>query len=302
MSAWDPRDPRVVAWIEQAVGSGARVVSVEEMPTSATAKHAITVESRRSIVELILRRYHDPDRLGIDPWYDPGNEVKALELLAESVVPAPLLVAADLGAEICDVPALLETRVPGEQAWQPDDLDAYLTGAAEVLVQLHAFAPDGLLELPPYRPYFSDDPPPHPPAPTCSAHRRMWERAVAVAQSVWPATPIRFIHRDYHPGNALWDGAGVHGVVDWATAARGPAGIDLGRMRQNLAGWHGTAVADAFTVRYVEAGGDPAGRDPFWDLVDAVDSVAYMDEPEAPGDGNVDLFEDYVAAVCAELR
>ena len=51
----------------------------------------------------------------------------------------------------------------------------------------------------------------------------------------------------------------------------------------------------------MEAGGDPSVRTPFWDLLDAADSVAFMDQPAAPGEGDVDRFEDYVAAVVAEL-
>lgn len=77
----------------------------------------------------------------------------------------------------------------------------------------------------------------------------MWERVFSLFGSSWPAARVRFIHRDYHPGNALWDGSGG-GVVDWATAARGPAGIDLARMRQNLAAHHGTGAADRFSLRY----------------------------------------------------
>ncbi len=300
MTTWAPKDPDVVRWIERAIGAGARLLSVEPMRTSSTQKHAIRVEQEGSILELVLRRYHDPERLGIDPFYDPLTEARALRLLEGSAVPAPRLVSADLDAEIFDVPTLLETRVPGEQAWQPDDLDEYLASSAEVLVALHAFAPAGMADLPPYRPYLTDDPPLGSPVPLWSARRQMWERIFDVVTSAWPTAPVRFIHRDYHPGNALWDGEGVYGVVDWATAARGPAGIDLGRMRQNLAGWHGADVADAFTDRYIAAGGDPAARDPFWDLLDAADSVAYMDEPRAPGDGDVGRFEEYVARVFEE--
>ncbi len=301
MTGWDATDPGVVAWIERSVGEGARLLSAEPMATSSTEKHVISVSYGGSEIELVLRRYHDRERPVTD-CYDPAIEARALLLLERTEVPAPRLLAADLEAEICDVPALLETRVPGEQAWQPDDLDAYLSNAAEVLVVLHAVDPHAAAEpFPPYRSYVSDDyPPPGPSVPAWSEHQRMWERVFAIAASARPETPIRFIHRDYHPGNALWDGAGVNGVVDWATAACGPAGIDLARMRQNLAGWHGTAIADVFTDRYIEAGGDPTARDPFWDLLDAVDSVAYMDEPDAPGDGDVALFEDYVARVLAE--
>ena len=154
--------------------------------------------------------------------------------------------------------------------------------------------------MPAYRPYFTAAVT-GPPIPAWSTRRSMWERVFARIDPVRPASPARFIHRDYHPGNALWDGERVTGIVDWATAAAGPAGIDLARMRQNLAGWHGRAVADRFTAWYVRAGGDPAARDPFWDLLDAADSVAFVEEPGAPGEGDVEGFEDYVASVLAEL-
>ncbi len=299
MTDWEPHDPAVVAWIERAVGHGSRLVSAARMPASSTEKHLIRVEREDgSRMDLVLRRFHDPERLGIDPWYVAANEARALELLGGTRVPAPHLVAADTQAEVCDVPALLESWVPGEQAWDPSDLDGYLRGAAEVLVAIHDLAVPSA--MPAYRPYFTAAVT-GPPIPAWSTRRSMWERVFARIDPVRPASPARFIHRDYHPGNALWDGERVTGIVDWATAAAGPAGIDLARMRQNLAGWHGRAVADRFTAWYVRAGGDPAARDPFWDLLDAADSVAFVEEPGAPGEGDVEGFEDYVASVLAEL-
>lgn len=241
MTEWEPSDPLVLEWIQDAVGRSAHVVRVERMAPSSTQKHAIDVRRADGAIErLVLRRYHDAERMASERWYDPVSEARVLELLESTPVAAPKLFAKDLGAEICDVPALLESWVPGEQAWDPADLDLYLTRSAE-------------------------------------------------------------IHRDYPPGDVLWDSERVGGVVDRATAARGPAGVDLARMRQNLAAWHGKAAADRFTERYVEAGGDPAARHPFWDLLDASDSVADTDEPGAPGEGDVALFEDYVASVAAEL-
>ena len=47
-----------------------------------------------------------------------------------------------------------------------------------------------------------------------------------------------FIHRDYHPGNTLWTGGRLTGVVDWIGGSWGPPSVDLGHMRVNL-----TAVA-----------------------------------------------------------
>jgi aminoglycoside phosphotransferase (APT) family kinase protein len=127
----------------------------------------------------------------------------------------------------------------------------------------------------------------------------VWQRVAEALEAPAPDTPGRFIHRDFHPGNALWDGEAIQ-VVDWATAAIGPAGIDLARMRQNLASWHGGAAADRFLSLYVDAGGDPAVRHPYWDLLDAADLWVDRDV-EAPGDGDLGRFEDYVASVVAEL-
>jgi aminoglycoside phosphotransferase (APT) family kinase protein len=301
MTAWEPTDPSVLEWIQDAVGWGALVVNVQRMPPSPTEKHAIDVRrADGNVLRLVLRRYHDAERMSSERWYDPRSEARALELLEASPVPAPTLFAKDLDATICDVPALLESWVAGEEAWDPPDLDRYLTRSAEVLVAIHDLEPPSREDLPAYRPYVADDGPADP-VPRRSDHQRLWEAVFALIEGPWPVTPVRFIHRDYHPGNALWDGRRVSGVVDWATAARGPAGIDLARMRQNLAGWHGKEAADRFTERYVGAGGDPAARQPFWDLLDAADSVAYNDEPAAPGEGDVALFEDYVASVAAEL-
>ena len=66
-----------------------------------------------------------------------------------------------------------------------------------------------------------------------------------------------FIHRDYHPGNALAQGARVVSVVDWVTAAWGPPGIDLARMRLNLARDLDADRAERFLDAYRDAGGEP---------------------------------------------
>jgi aminoglycoside phosphotransferase (APT) family kinase protein len=273
------------------------------MRSSSTEKHLFEIErSDGRIVRAVLRRYPDVDRLAGDPWYEPANEAAALRILEPTPVPAPRLLALDDTGIACGAPALLESLVPGTAAWVLDDLEAYLVSAAERLVSIHAVAAAAASHLPAYAPYFADDPGPVRPVPRWTSRGSMWERVFSLFGSSWPAARVRFIHRDYHPGNALWDGSGG-GVVDWATAARGPAGIDLARMRQNLAAHRGTGVADRFSLRYAAAGGDPTARDPFWDLLDAADSVADLLEPGAPGDGdgNVERFEAYVASVLAEL-
>jgi Ser/Thr protein kinase RdoA (MazF antagonist) len=183
----------------------------------------------------------------------------------------------------------------------PADLDTYLASAAEVLVAIHDVAdtrPDG---LPDYVPYLvSDGIEPRPPA--WSARRQMWERGFEGLDDEPPAGASRFIHRDFHPGNVLSDGARVTAVADWPTAAWGPPGIDLARMRLNLAWSHGARVADRFRSAYqAEAGGD--GPHPYWELVDCADLLPDMTSPASEEESReLRRFERHVASIAAAFR
>src|SRR5690349_25109423 len=96
---WSPEAAPVLAWIERSVGPAARVVGVHELPASATEKHRIEVAcGDGSTAHLVLRRYHDAERLANDPWYVPAHEALALRLLTDTAVPAPRLYGADLEA------------------------------------------------------------------------------------------------------------------------------------------------------------------------------------------------------------
>jgi aminoglycoside phosphotransferase (APT) family kinase protein len=283
--------PDILAWVQAAVGSGARVLTIDPLPPSSTEQHVVVLATPTGSVRVVTRRYHDRDRLAGDFAYDPSNEAAALALLAPTDVPAPRLLAADLGGAVSGAPLLLESWVGGDPAWQPADLDAYLSTAAEVLVRIHAVP---LSEPPPvmaYRPYRE--------TALATTRSELWDRVLEAIARPAPAGSAGFIHRDYHPGNALWDGGSVN-IVDWSTAAAGPRGIDLARMRQNLAGWHGRETADRFVELYVAAGGDPDARHPYWDLLDAADLLDDEDL-EAPGDGKLERFEDYVQGVLVEL-
>ena len=63
----NPLSPAMRAWIERA--AGAPVIAVESLPPSSTRKCRITVAREDGHRELLLlRRYHDAERLGRDPW------------------------------------------------------------------------------------------------------------------------------------------------------------------------------------------------------------------------------------------
>ena len=290
--------PQIIAWIERSLGPGASVVRVEAMPVALTDNHLVEVVLEDgSTRRVVLRRYHNAQRLAHDRWYNPANEARALRLLAGTAVPSPQLHATDLEGAVCEVPALLESWLPGSPEWYPADIDVYLAQAAEVLVVIHAVSLPSGTELPRYAPYQSQ----RTRSPAFTTRPGLWERVAAVLDAPRPADRETFIHRDYHPGNVLWDGTRVTGVVDWPTAALGPPGIDLARMRLNLAFFHGGGCADRFVTAYVGAGGDRSARNPYWDLLDAADVVPDLSPPE-PGAGGLAQFEDYVESVLGEVR
>jgi hypothetical protein len=80
------------------------------------------------------------------------------------------------------------------------------------------------------------------------------------------------------PGNVLWSGSRIVGVVDWATSSRGDPGADIGHCRANLTEF-GLATPDVFLDLCRQAG-VCTDYDPYWDLAAAVDVGHWADEPE----------------------
>ena len=131
------------------------------------------------------------------------------------------------------------------------------------LAEIHAVDPAG---IPPYRRYYE---PERLAVPSWAADRGVWERAIALAHEPPPVLPERFIHRDFHPGNTLWEGAELTGVVDWTTGSRGPGAVDLGHLRWNLVVDYGQRVADALLPH--------PEHHPYYDVVTALDVLPDLD-------------------------
>jgi aminoglycoside phosphotransferase (APT) family kinase protein len=249
---------------------------------------------------LVLRRYVDARRLAEDPWYRPEHEATALQIVAEAGLLAPRLIAEDTEARRCDVPAILETRLPGRpRRRRPSDLDGYLRRAAEALHSIHAVDPRLATALPPYEPY---EPPQTLRIPEWSIRPALWDRVLEILSGPVPSYEVSFIHRDFHPGNIVSSRDRVIGVVDWLTACRGPRSVDLARMRLNLAADFGMDAADRFLDLYRERAGPSWSHHPYWDLLDAVDSA--QDEPRPRTERQAeawDRFERWVEAAASEL-
>jgi aminoglycoside phosphotransferase (APT) family kinase protein len=263
-------------WAQEA--AGARIVAALPLESQWLANHLLVLGDGR---ELVLRRWARPGWELDDPDLTAAREVLVLERLADTPVPAPELVASDPDGAACDVPALLLTRLPGAVYQGRPPVGPLVTTLAEI----HAVDPGG---IPPYRRYHEPDRLRMPP---WASDRTVWEDAIALAHEPPPALPERFIHRDFHPGNTLWDGAELTGVVDWTTGSRGPGAVDLGHLRWNLVVDYGQRVADALLPH--------DEHHPYYDIVTALDVLD--DLPADTPHAELVRLEEHVARALAEL-
>jgi aminoglycoside phosphotransferase (APT) family kinase protein len=288
-----------LAWAAAAFGPGARVIGARPLASAWLANHAVDVAAGDGTVHrLVLRRWARPGWDEEDPDFTAAREAAVLELLAPTPVPAPALVAADPDAEICDVPALLETRLPGGPPDLGGDPGPLVEGLAAALPPIHAVAVPGAGSGP-VRPYHRFHEPEGLVPPAWSARPDLWARAFAVAAGPPPAGRPCFIHRDYHPANTLWTGGRLTGVVDWVGGSWGPPSVDLGHMRVNLAWDLDLAVADRFLAAHRALTG--FDHHPYWDVACAVDVVPELRSDDPPPDPTLQRMEELVAAALARL-
>ncbi|MGW0421059.1 alpha/beta fold hydrolase [Streptomyces sp. NPDC003015] len=218
--------------------------------------------------ELVLRsfvkpffRHHAPGLL--------GREASVLALLADAEgVPAPEPVAVDAAAEQCDHPSLLMSRLPGRVRVDEEDLERRLDLLAAQLVRIHRVVPEERPRT--YQAWTW-------PEKVQGVRGPLWERAVDVIRQDPPPYEGCFLHRDFHPGNVLFTGAGaglrVRGVVDWVETSWGPADLDVAHCSTALALLHGPEHGLAFRQRYEAHGGHRLADGPdhlYWRLLDAL--------------------------------
>lgn len=255
---------QAIHWVEQAVGHGARVTSVSRLSGGdSSALHALTVVRGGQPQRLVLRRFVRADWLAEEPDL-AAHEAAALRLLEGAAVPAPRVIAVDEDGATSGGPSVLMTRLPGRTVLAPSDMESWLAQMAAILPHIHSVqpAPDSLPWT--YEPY-NDVPALR--VPVWARRQGEWERALAVARSPAPPSAEHLIHRDYHAANVLWSRGGITGIVDWVNACRGPAGVDIGHCRRNLALLHSVAIAD----RFLDYCLGWAAYDPYWDILTLTD-------------------------------
>lgn len=268
-------------WAASQLGPGSEIVSIDPLPGGRWhVSHVLHIAgSGGATYDLILRRWARPGWDQLDPDFDAAREASVLQLLERTPVPAPMLVAADPDPRWCDAPTLLITRLAGGSPPSPTDLDGYLQQLAHALAAIHAVDDSDARRLPAYRPWTdvaTID------VPEWAATSEPWRHVFDTVRTAPPRSAYAFIHRDYHPGNTLWIGERLTGIVDWSTGSWGPISVDLAHMRWNLALELGPQAPDRFLAAYRRATGRRIEHSPYWDMVEVADAFgAGADRPPA---------------------
>ncbi|GFE19239.1 hypothetical protein Sgleb_72860 [Streptomyces glebosus] len=248
--------PLTLAWVSRHLEVGERIVRTEALHGGITAEMwRLTIGTRDGGTrDLVLRSFVDPFSVGhAEDWLT--REAGALALLTGTGVPAPGLVAVDPTAAHCEYPSLLMTHLAGRTVLDDEGLETRVPLLARQLVAIHALRP---AERP--REYVALTTADTVVVPK-GADAAAWAAAIDVIRRPAPPYEGRFLHRDFQPGNVLFDvpprpaGARITGVVDWAATSWGPADLDVAHCSTNLALLHGPAWGLRFAEAYEEAGG-----------------------------------------------
>ncbi|MFF1651420.1 phosphotransferase family protein [Streptomyces sp. NPDC058240] len=249
--------PLTLAWVSRHLEVGERIVRTEALHGGITAEmRRLTIGTRDGGTRhLVLRSFVDPFSVGqAEEWLN--REAGALTLLARTGVPAPGLVAFDPTAAHCEYPSLLMTHLAGRTVLDDEGLEVRVPLLACQLVAIHALRP---AERP--REYVALTTADTVVVPK-GADAAAWAAAIDVIRKPAPPYEGRFLHRDFQPGNVLFDvpppspaGPRIAGVVDWAATSWGPADLDVAHCSTNLALLHGPAWGLRFAEAYEEAGG-----------------------------------------------
>lgn len=269
-------DRRALDWVIAAVRPGTEVAGAKLLQGGVSSvMHAVTLRSGEERLEVVLRRITDRDWLREEPDV-VRHEADSLRVAAALGVETPQLLAFDETGDACGAPAVAMTRLAGAVVLQPEDMEQWLGGLAEALARVHGAPQPAPGHRWRYRAY---EEPAAQRTPAWSAVPEAWAAGIAAVQGPRPAFEPRFIHRDYHPANVLWQDGKVSGVVDWVNGCLGPVGADIGHCRINLALLHGIEAADRFLTLYrkhAAAAGTPLAYDPHWDIQSLLD----MGEPD----------------------
>ncbi len=258
------------AWVDRWLPAGQHVAGAERLRGGWTSEmRRLRVAGPGEPRPLVLRSFVRPFFVR----HAQGlltREADVLRLLAGTDVPAATLHAVDATAAHCDHPSLLMSLLPGAVTVSDEGAAERTVPLARDLARIHrVWVPDAARP----RAYQAWAAPERVRIPEATARPELWARAVDVIRRDPPAYEGRFLHRDFHPGNVLFDDGRITGVVDWVETSWGPADLDVAHCSTALALLHGVPAAWELAGHYAAAGGTLAadrGDQLYWRVLDAL--------------------------------
>lgn len=260
---------RLTSWVARGTGAAEVIATGRLGGSSSGSIHSLQLTTRSGLEQQLVAKVFDRPGLSEKQAAEHVNgEATNLQLARSAHLPAPDPLIWDATAASIGAPVIVMSRLPGIPLPRPtvDGWIEGLAGALDAIAEADVRADDlraveswrdPMLE----RPGWFDD-------------ASLWDECVCRVEEPLPLSADRFIHRDFHTLNVLWDGDRVSGVVDWVHACRGPVDYDIASCRVNIALTAGLAAADRFT----EALGDIGrGYDRAWDLDKALSLCAYVE-------------------------
>lgn len=271
----------VLSWVAGALG----VPGVTAAPLGDGGPWLVTADpgGRRAVLAL-----GDPGDHAVRQRF--ATEAAALELAARHAVPAPRPIAADLDATTTGELALLTSFLPGSSRIPAAADERRLRELGAGVAQIHRVTTDPTAALP--RRTMSLEGLDLSIAPPSRATERLLAQAHdAVRTRGAPEEPAVLVHGDLWQGNTMWDAERYVAAVDWDYAGIGPAGVDLGSLRCDVALFFDVPAADVVLEGWRGAADAPDIDVAWWDVVAALstppDLVAWL--PNLHAQGRTDL-------------
>lgn len=254
---------RARAWVLSRVAGATAVRDDVRLTGGLSADTRLLVVERggEPPLEVVLKRFVERSDGSRAAW-----EAETLGALADFALPygvARVLGRDDDGTE-CDVPALLTSRLPGRIAIGRESWEPRVRALGEALAAFHTLRVRCPASLPDYLAGSKRD------LPTPD------DASLPDWNAVWRYVEANdfggdeLLHGDYHLGNALFERERLTGVVDWASARRGPHEVEVGYCRVDLSMLFGGDAPEQFLAAYQERAERGVENVSRWDLAACV--------------------------------
>jgi aminoglycoside phosphotransferase (APT) family kinase protein len=238
---------------------GARLRSSKPLRGGVSAEvHLLTIEHTEGAETRAVLRIHGPTHNG----HCAALEFALLKRLTDLGLPAPTPLAIDESHRIIAHPFLLLEYLGGEARILDHAIEACIATAADMLATIHSLPTASLPPLP-----LRIDPLTELLAflPISNQWDRLRAHLEQRRDSGFAGDPV-LLHGDFWPGNWVWQGRRLSGVLDWEDAALGDPLSDVACACLELRYLYGIEGADLFAEAYSQHHALDPERFALWQL------------------------------------